>query len=338
MLKVVGKKTLVFGDIHADDKFQGRHFNYWENFMETTDRILAVVKEEKPDLVILLGDLVGVRRGVATLTHRTTLLYLAKFLQALCEEVVILKGNHDYQESSDYEFLADMGVFKSSKQVNNIIEFTYPNIDKPTYLHCVDYGQEHEKVDIQEDAYNILLGHNEFYVTGKEQQYHTQMAIELSSKTNFFGADLVLSGHIHTPTQGMVDFVFHNGHDSGFINVGCPTRPSAGEIYDSVWYIALEYEQIENSDSYSLGFRQEVLNLKPHTEVFRPKEDFLEENEADIDEYTGIQKGKLEEILGNLVTSNMGSEDFFEQVDSIMLAPPEARDMAKKYLSKALNM
>lgn len=321
--------------MHFDDMFQGRHIDYWENVMEVVSRVQDIMLDEKPDFVIIAGDLVGVRRGQATLKNRNALLYLAQFLKSL-PNCIVLKGNHDYAEVSDYEFLSELGVFRSTKQIRGVIEFTNPESNIPCYIHCVDYGQENDHIEIYKDAYNIGVMHNEFYVAGKEQQFNSQGAIELSSKKNFFGLDMILSGHIHTPTQGMINFKFQDNYDSGFINLGCPTRPSHGELYNQVWYVVLEYDKLEGRNETDLGFRQEAFNLRPHEEVFRPDE-FLEDHEDDIDDFTGIQKGKLEEILGNMVTTNMGSDDFFKQIDAITLVSDDAKDTAKRYLRKAMN-
>lgn len=337
LFKISGKRGLVFGDIHYDDGFVGRHHNYWENLIDVTNRIQNVIEEEKPDFVVFVGDLIGVRRGVSTLKDRNALLFVAKFLQSITNCIVV-KGNHDYSETSDYEFLSSLGIFKSSRQIGNTIEFTNPHASTPCYIHCVDYGQENEALQIKEGAHNIGIMHNEFYVKGKEQQMYSQSAIELSSKRNFFGLDIILSGHIHTPTNGMIDFNFQDGFDSAFANIGCPSRPSYGELYNHVWYIALEYTSDGDSKDWELGFRQEVLHLKPYEEIFRPDEDYLESREdEDIDEFTGLQKEKLEDILSTMVTTNMGSDDFFSQVDSITVASDEAKGLAKSYLKRALN-
>ena len=338
MLKISGQKVLFFGDLHYDDGFQGRHHNYWVNLIDVTERIENVVEFEKPDMVVLAGDLFGVRRGVSTLKDRNALLFVANFLKSL-PNCIIVKGNHDYAEASDYEFLSSLGVFRSTKQIRNVIQFTNPNADKPCFIHLVDYGQENEKLDIVEDSYNVGVMHNEFFVKGKEQQYHSQSAIELSSKRNFFGLDLIFSGHIHTPSQGVIDFNFQDGYDSGFINLGCPSRPGHGELYDHVWYTALEYEPVEGTNEWSFGFRQEVLNLKPYVEIFRPSEDYLEgdEEDVDVDDFTGLQKQKLEEILSTMVTTNMGNDDFFSQVDAITLVSDDVKEVAKSYLRKAMN-
>jgi predicted phosphodiesterase len=338
LYRISGKRGLILGDLHFDDQFQGRHVSYWENVIETIQRIQKVMDDEKPDFVILAGDLIGVRRGVSTIKDRNALLFVAEFLRSLPNPIVI-KGNHDYNEVSDYDFLSKLGVFKSTKQIGGVVEFSHPSASKPCYIHCVDYGQENEKIEIVSSAYNIGVMHNEFYVAGKEQQVHSQGAIELTSKANFFGLDMILSGHIHMPTRGMIDFSFQNNFDSAFVNLGCPTRPSHGELYDQVWYIVIEYEPIDGTETWDLGFRQEPLMLRPYTEVFRPDSDYLDEltDPERVDEFTGIQRGKLEEILGNMVTTNMGSDDFFRQIDVINLVSDEVKDLAKSYLRKAMN-
>ncbi|MEC2463567.1 metallophosphoesterase [Bacillus cereus] len=339
MLRISGQKLMVFGDPHADEKFQGRHINYWENFMEVADRISAIVHQEKPDIVVIAGDLVGVRRGVSTLQDKNALLFLAKWLLSL-PNAVVLRGNHDYNETSDYEFLSELGVFKASKQIENMIEFTHPEAETPCFVHLVDYGQENELLDIQSNAYNIGIMHNEFYVKGKEQQFHGETAIELTTKKNFYGLDMIMSGHIHTPTQGdMIDFTFQDGFESGFLNLGCPSRPGHGELYDQVWYMVLEYRQRDGSNITDMRYRQEPFALKPYTEIFRPNDDFIEsiQDKELLDDHSGIQKGRLEEILSSIATTNLGSDDFFRQIDCIQVASEEAREIAKKYLSMALN-
>ncbi|PHE64204.1 phosphatidylglycerophosphatase [Bacillus toyonensis] len=339
MLKISGSRVLVLGDIHADDTFQGRHYNYWENVVEVSNRIINIVEEEKPDLVIIAGDLVGVKRGVSTIKDRNALLYLAKFLMSL-PNCVVLKGNHDYNEVSDYEFLSEMCAFKSTSQIGGVVEFTHPLAETPCYFHCIDYGQENELITIYENAYNIGIGHNEFFVEGQEQQYHGEHAIELRSKRNFFGLDMLLSGHIHTPSINFIPFSFQDGFESAFLNLGCPTRPSHGELYDQVWYVAFDFNKVEGTNLCELGYRTEVFKLRLYTEIFRPKSDFIEEVQSDEaeDPFTGVQKGKLEEIIGSMVTTNMGSDDFLAQVDRVLLVDDDVKNMAKKYLIRGMNV
>lgn len=336
MLRISGERGLFFGDIHADDRFKGRHLNYWENVIDVTERILDIVNREKPDFVVLVGDLFGVRRGVATLKDRNALLYMAKFLQSL-PNCVVLKGNHDYAEESDYEFLSNLGVFYSTKQIDGKIEFTHPKSEQPCLIHCVDYGSEYNALSIDKDASNIGAMHNEFYVTGKEQQIHSEGAIELSSRPNFFGLDLIFSGHIHQPTAGMIDFQFQDGFDSAFINLGCPSRPSHAELYDEVWYTAVEFIPNEDNTERYVGFRQEIMKLRPYTEVFDQDADYIEDFEDESLEER-FKKEKLEEILGSMVTTNMGSDDFLQQVDALTFVDDEVKGIAKKYLNMALNI
>lgn len=158
------------------------------------DAVLSSLKEEKPDLIVLTGDLVDCRKT----DIENGIDFVSKIIEIA--PVFYVTGNHECNLSIDsqsdfdnmIEDLKSLGV-KVLRGENSVI--TLPNsekinvfgIDDP-YFHCsfaseIQYATDSlcSFLEVNKNEFNILLAHH------PEQ-------IEIYSQYNF---DLVYSGHAH---------------------------------------------------------------------------------------------------------------------------------------------
>lgn len=326
-------RILIIGDLHADDVYEGKHKNYLQNTFDVMGDILRVVAERKPSLVVLAGDLVGVRPGRSKVRTRMYLQRLISFIRALGPDVIVVKGNHDYAEDSDYDFLHGIGVFKSPVDVGHAYDVVLS--DKPDdrlRLHLRDYGKEYLPLELEgnEAGVNIVVAHNEFYIEGKEYRRRSDGALELIHHTPFYGADVVLSGHIHHPSPTIEDFTTLTGVQSAFVNLGCPTRPSAAENYNQVWLVELAFDT-----ETSWSFNPIPFELKPADEVFVKSSDMFQEVKAQLEAYDQQRRLSLDNVLNTILESGPNVLDVKEQIKRIPSARQEAKDKALALLAQA---
>lgn len=334
-VNTTAKNILIFGDIHADDVFEGKHKNYAENTITVFKSILKKTAERKPDIVFLMGDLVGVRPGRSKVRTRIYLQALIGFIRALGPEVVILKGNHDYAEDSDYDFLNGIGVFTSPSNLGHTYDInTTGNKEDTLRFHLRDFGKENMKLelDTNKDGINIVLAHNEFYIEGAEYRRRSEGAFELTKHTPFYGADVILSGHIHQPSPHIEDFNTLTGVQTAFVNLGCPTRPSSAENYNEVWLIEFKYEE------GNWHFNPEPFELEPASNVFLKQDTMFEEVKAEMEAYDKDRRLSLDTVLTTILESGPNLLNVREQIQRIPAARQESKDKALALLEQASSI
>lgn len=87
-------KTLVFGDIHGRD--------CWKD----------IIKKEKPDKTVFLGDYVSTHDGIDPETQISNLKDILYYKMSYTDDVILLRGNHDMQHLG-YSWAACSGFDKT---------------------------------------------------------------------------------------------------------------------------------------------------------------------------------------------------------------------------------
>ena len=344
------KKVLVFGDTHFDDAFNGQHVDYQASTLEVMEQIIGIYQAEKPDAVVLAGDLIGVATGRSKIKSRRYLKSVVQFLSAIggaTDSLYVVKGNHDYNVESDYNFLSDIGVFIAPTDDSDVL-YLKPD-DQPEnqlFLHLRNYNQENKLLMNQEedakdylqaksDGVNVVVAHNDFYVKGQVEGYHDEdTAFELTQHSPFYGSDIVLTGHIHLPSLSTQSYKNTIGESCSFLNLGCPTRPSSTETYNKCWYVSLEYSEEEQMWDY----QPHVMELKDFREEFIMTDDLLKNMKKIAEKDVAEDKERLEEVLDLLRNDNLSVDDSLQQIDLITVASQEERDLAKSYINRAKEL
>ena len=338
--KVVGKDILIFGDLHFSDIHTGKCKDYLSNCMRVLGDISRTVNEVKPCAIVLLGDIVGVSE-----TNIRSRLVLSKFCKVLQEiskicEVFVIRGNHDNGDYPEYQFLSDLGFFKTSElcktDESKLGYFDYFGSEDASIpeirFHLMDYGQETMELELSpdDDTSDVVLAHNNFTIQGYTNWYQAKDGFELCGMDNLKGVYMVVAGHIHNPSPQDFTTEMRCGGECSIFYPGCPTRPSADENYESCWIVRFEHENNETN------WYADDWQLAPLSEVFYDSDDFVVEvSEADQKELE--RKQALKEVLDDIMKCRVGSNNLLEQIDNIPNASDSAKSIAKDYLKVALN-
>lgn len=330
--KIVGGRILIFGDLHLSSTYEGQHISYIKDCYENMETIKDICSAEKPKAIVFLGDLIGVNER--TIRDRQFFMRVLQFFEYLNEitgnRVYSVKGNHDIGNFTDFDFLKGMGLIRNPEYLD------YYGINKEdgsetheVRLHLVNYGHERENLKIldpEQEVSNIVLGHADYYIEGVTNWYSARNGIELKMLDNYCGVELVISGHIHIPSDQILYTNLKDGSDIGLFFTGSPSRTA--ERFDDCWYVRIEYDGCGGTNCDPM-----LMGIPDASEVFYPKEDFELDTE-NMDEQQ-IQSDKLTELVKEIIESRIASGDIVNQIMINPIADKETKDLAVSYYLKA---
>ena len=211
--------------IHLSDLHLGKRvheFSMYDEQQAILEQILKVIDTEKPDGVLIAGDIYdkSVPPAEAVMLFDDFLVNLSK--RAL--QVFIISGNHDSPERIAFgaRIMNESGIHLSPVYDGNIMPFTmsdeYGNVNiymlpfiKPshvrryfadeeiaTYTDAVRVAVKH--MNVNKDERNILLTHQ--FVTGASRSDSEEISVggtDNVSASVFEDFDYVALGHIHSP-------------------------------------------------------------------------------------------------------------------------------------------
>ena len=334
--KIFGGKIHVYGDMHLSSIYEGQHKAYTYECYMNMDNIVRKVAKEKPSAVFFLGDLIGVNER--NIRDRQFFLRVYLFFKSLNEltggHVYSVKGNHDKGDFSDFDFLIGADLIKNPDYVDYYgctkDEYDKGNKQLEIRFHLVNYGEEERELKIAEDddSSNVVLGHADYLIDGVTNWYQHKGGVNLSRLSNFLGVEMVVSGHIHNPSDELMTTTIKGESTIGLFYLGSPSRTS--ERYDDCWYMTFEYR--DGTTEYNA----ELFGLEPADKVFYPKEDFINgEDNEDIDIVKETES--LTNIVKEIMEGRMTSGDIFTQIRVVPGASDEVKDIACKYLRKAMD-
>lgn len=335
--KIVGGRILIIGDLHFSDVYTGRHKNYLANCFSVLGDIRDTVATLKPSVVVFLGDIVGQNEG--NVKNREVLSQLCQFFTDLkkTSRVFCVRGNHDFNGSfPEFQFLSNLGFFETASTCDGFFDYYGEESQEipEVRFHLVDYGAESKPLNLKEGGTsNIILAHNNFIIQGMTNWYSAKGGIELAGMSNFCGADMVISGHIHNPSPQIVQTEMTGGGSLMLFYPGCPTRPTLDSgIYESCWYVEFAYDKDRKETTYgAIPFK-----LASVEDTFYNSDDFVEER-TEEELYDMERKQALHEVLSNMMNSRMSSIDLISQVYAVPTASDEAKKLAASYLQVALD-
>lgn len=333
-----GGKIVIIGDLHISSTFNGQHKNYLLDCYEVLNRIIDVVEKENAQAVIFTGDLAGVNEK--NIRDRQVLMRYMMFFRTLNKitggHVYAVKGNHDCGDFTDFDLFIGLGLIKNPKYINYYGK--RPGSKKVEGLevrfHLVNYGDEHAKLSLSDPevgASDVVIGHNEYYIDGVTNWFSAGGDTQLNALDNFIGVSLVIAGHIHIPGDEILYTTLKDGSTIGLFYVGCPTRVS--ERYDDCWYFTFNYE-VDKDGGAGTSYDARFFGLKPASEVFFPKEDFVNIEDSALAERKN-DSATLTKIVQEIIESRITSGDLFRQIDLIPGASKSVKDLAKHYLTVA---
>lgn len=313
---------MIVGDLHISDAYTGKHKNYFQNCIDFLNQITAQIVEQKVDILIITGDLIGVKSTERMFKSRDALIYFIRVLQnwnKLCEKVICLEGNHDISDKmGDYTFCKSLGLFENPAYIDVGC----------TRFHLISYGRIKEPIEFAEGKYNMAVTHDNIVVDGKTNWFFAGEGYELSELHNLKGVEVVVGGHIHNPSPNFNLETSIDDKPVMLIYPGCGTRPQKEkDIWTAVWGVTFAIDDID----VELGAVK--FNLKPASEIFCDTVDEVDITEEDLSTFN---IDELTKILDDLNQFNInGSNDVISQVKKFAGVDKEACDLAIEYLNKA---
>lgn len=336
--KIIGGTVRSYGDLHISDTYKGRHKDYLLLCTTVLSKIEREIKEKKPSAVIFTGDLVGVLER--NIKNREILSQICNYFQRLNKmtEVFVVRGNHDFGDYPEFQFLHDLGLFKTSRDcipegndengVGYIDYFVDDTEEIPSCrFHLVDYGKEKHELcyPISDDTPNIVFAHNNFTISGVTNWYQEHDGIELARIEAWRKVDLVVAGHIHVPSPSLVStYMLGTDHACSLFYLGNPTMVTKDKnMYEKVWSMNFKPK------GKDVSFDAEEFELPPLDEVFYPDEFVEDLTEEEIQEK--VRSENLKSVLDEIINCRIDSADLEAQIKNMPQVSPEAKEMALKY-------
>ena len=321
----------IFGDLHLSDTHRGRHKNYLLCCFSMMRDILDYVTSEKPDGIIITGDMFGVREK--SIKSRTVLLEICnwfKQLNILTEgNVFVVRGNHDFGENNEFDFVHGLGLFKTTEDCKYVDMIGESNAVAIRY-HLVDYGKEKEPIEFcnEESCENIVVFHNNMKVDGQTNWYPDQKGYNLNTMENWKGCSMAIGGHIHNPSPYLIESQI-DGNPISLFYLGNGTRPTYEKnIHNKCWIADFRFE-----DSGDVAFNTVSIALESAENIFYNKEVIEDLTDEEVAEK--LRKEDLDEVLKDLMKYRIADGDPILMIDKLPHTNPRAVSLAKEYIERA---
>lgn len=208
----------VYGDTHLCSKNYGGHRDYAGESLYYYKKVIDLAEERGVTHLVCLGDFAQNR------FH--TLEYRLKVEAELSRASIMVKGNHyciqgnhDIATSgmTEREYYVQRGLFKEPETL------MFPNL----MVHMVNYREEAGLTLAEEKkGLDIILAHNFFKFKNTVLPQYGD-AIILDDYEQWYGADIIFTGHIHTTSSYSGNIIRgSSAHKALVFNVGCPCRMS----------------------------------------------------------------------------------------------------------------
>lgn len=277
-------RILIIGDIHASDKPSAVHTDYFASCTRIFEDITETIKERKITHLILTGDLVG-RTTEKNFQTREALMYFQKLFMVWNKltdgHVYSDVGNHDMGEYlTDFEYLVSVECIK----VVDSIEFD------SLKLHIIKYGEDYKELDIAPNKMNVAVMHTELHVEGATGWFfRSHEGKDLSDMLNLKGIDMVVCGHIHDPSEVILETSIED-HPIKLFYPGNLTRPKKNNLWTEAYGVVYESEGVD------VHFSKEIYELEPFDEFFKQSIDDLSE-ELKKKHEEAVENGEIEDAL-----------------------------------------
>lgn len=328
---ILHERMLVIGDLHLSDSYTGKHINYAEDCIEVLTELTKIIKDNHVTVIGLLGDIFGVRNAERTLKTREMLIFVwstfAEWNRLTNNRVYTVRGNHDSgAKMGDFDASLSLGYLKHTKSL------TFWK----TRIHFVDYGKIKEPIDSIDGtgSTNIVLAHDDIYLPGKTSWFFaSDDFVDASTLHNLYGVDMLIDGHIHSPSPEYTDFYIDDAPCTLFYP-GCPLRPrKETSIWDLVNLPLLDID----SESDVCNVTMIPMKLKKWSDIFANTVDEFDVTE-DVSGDESLDIDALRSIIDEIGQFRFdGQNDPISQLQRYAGIAPDVKDLAVKYIEAAMN-
>lgn len=239
-------RTLVFGDLHLDDKYPG----YLNTQIST---VIKIVSKESPDDVVFLGDVFHYRKPTPEV-----LLGLKRLLDSIPCYVHIVRGNHDSSTKAD-DGVTALTLFENK----NVFVATHNCFFPNNNFYFIPHYENEEKIvdklqDINIKPTTITFGH-----FGYQGSLNSAGDMDFNITMKNLRRNPIFLGHIHKHSV-----------DGNVTVLGTPWSTSFAECDYNHYYAVIEgdpytdrkitYKKIESGIRY-LVYPYEALEANKTT-------------------------------------------------------------------------
>ena len=215
-------KFIHLSDLHIGKRI--KEYSLIEDQKYILKEILGIVKDEKPDAVLIAGDVYD--KSIASTEAVSLLDDVVIRLHALVKNVFIISGNHDSSERLAFgsRLMQSQGVYISpvydGKVEPTVLEDEFGKVNiymlpfiKPVHVHAAFPDEEIDSytsavkiavnnMNIDENDRNVLITHQ--FVTGASRSDSEEFSVGGTDNIDasvFDCFDYVALGHIHSPQK-----------------------------------------------------------------------------------------------------------------------------------------
>lgn len=154
MVEIIGpgafipeEKTLVLGDLHIGSDYvlaSGGAISPLIGLTEIQEIVDQLIKKTNPEKIVLLGD-IQVSFGPVSFREKREIKRLLEHIKNNCEELILIKGNHDKGIASLFDFKEEYELHGYFMTHGDVLK----NIS--TEVHTIFVGHEHPAISITND-------------------------------------------------------------------------------------------------------------------------------------------------------------------------------------------
>lgn len=207
----------MYGDTHLSSKNYGAHRDYASESLLYYKSVIDIAEEECATHLVCLGDFAQTK--FHQLEYRINVeKELERASRLTNGNHYCLQGNHDISTKGivERDYYINRGLLKGSTS----LDFKDFRVD------MIDYGKESKFKLSDVKAMNVVLAHNFFSFKDTAMPCYGN-AIELDNFKQWYGVDLIISGHIHKSGKYSGRIIKDNrAKNVTVFNLGCPCRMS----------------------------------------------------------------------------------------------------------------
>ena len=302
-------KILISGDLHLSSSNRGRHHDYPNYTLGILRDITTLCKEHDVTHLIDLGDFTY---GNFRLSYRQRVEQILEEQFALVNgERYTLYGNHDVDASG----ISEHDYYTKYRGLLKVVDRLDPA--ENLRLHFVPEGQAKKKqLEIQEDAINIVLGHDYFIFTNSQMPNYGDVNL-VEQMHHWYGTDMAILGHIHEHHELEGEIVSAEG-ERKLYKVLYPGAPGITTFKKNMVDSKSRYVLIdtgEGNDPNEVTITILEVARAPHEDVFKEAKAILET--AERTEYNIrdiLQDIDSKEIVGSDVRELVLAAEVDDQV------------------------
>ena len=311
MTKTVVTRIGIYGDTHLHSKNYGSHRNYAQESLGYYQKVINLAQANEVDCLVCLGDFAHGR--FHNLEYRLAVeKELMKAAEFASNGHYCIKGNHDIATygMTERDYYIQRGLFREPETLS----FNGLNIYMSNY-------REEDTLTVDQGTRNIILAHNFFTFSGVSLPMYGE-GVELDNFENWYGTELILSGHIHRSCS-YKGYITKDGFakETAVFNVGCPCRLSYEKNMQDCGNLII----LEVYDTGEYNIEHHTFDLLPLTESF---------NLLDIETKEKLQNLKQADV--SKIAENLDQHERF--VGDPMDIINSLTDIKQEYKDKAIEL